>query len=422
MSLDDKLGESPPDADGSRASRLTAQLSVAINLLSESKARSALAVLGVTVAVILVTMMTGLGYGMTQAGGDALTYIDQDLWATAGPIQLAPGTVGGIQNTLVDTHETQRGIEQRPDVQSAEAMAFQSVYVSADREEYDTIVGVGVTGNGSGVGLSNGFSQGDVHYANGSYDGPMTQTVILNNELAAQLNVTTGDTIYLGGTLATARDQEFTVVGINRRFSVFLGAPTAVVHLGELQAVTGTSGADRASMIGIRTTADANPEATAAAIEQDYPDLRVRTQQQQFQAVFENQGAIIASATTLVVVALLTGIGLVGNTLGLVVYQQRREFAAIRALGLRSRTLIGIITAQGLVLSVVGVAIGIAVSIPFADSINQLVESIVGFPNLIKLPLWIFGTGLAVGLGIGVAGATIAGIRLTRINPEVYLD
>lgn len=82
-----------------------------------------------------------------------------------------------------------------------------------------------------------GFLEGSrraIPTSNGTYNGPLTRTVILNNELASQLNVTTGDTIYIGGTLGGARQNEYTVVGVNRRFSVFLGAPTAIVHLGEL--------------------------------------------------------------------------------------------------------------------------------------------------------------------------------------------
>jgi putative ABC transport system permease protein len=389
--------------------------------LRSERARAALAVSGIAVAVVLVTLMTGLGYGMTQAGTDALTYIDQDLWATAGPLQLAPGTVGGIQNSLLDAHETQREIESRPEVASAEAMAFQSVYVSATTDNFTTVVGVGVTGNGSGVKL-NAFERGDRHYANGSYDGPMTNAVILSRRTADRLGVSTGETVYVGGTLASARRNAFTVVGVNQRFATFLGAPTAVLHLSELQTITGRTGSDRASMIGIRVRDGAAPAAVADDIERAHPTLRVRTQQQQFRAVFENQGAILASAATLVILALVVGIGLVANTLGLVVYQQRRELAALRAVGVRTRTLVGVVGAQGLVLSVLGATLGLAATPVAAAGINRIVERLVGFAALIKLPLWVFGVGTAVALAIGLVGASLAGVRLAGTKPGVYLD
>ncbi len=416
----ESLDDLPPE-DGSSLARVSGAIRLGLRQILSAKGRVALAVLGVAIAVVLVSLMTGLGYGMTQAGTDALTYIDQDLWVTAGPLQLAPGSVGGVRNTLLDAHTVQRDIEARSDVASAEALAFQSVYVSADGNEFDTIVGVGTTGNGSGVGLSTTFERGDVHYADGSYDGPMTRAVIVSNGVATQLNVSTGDTIYMGGTLATASEQEFTVVGISRRFSVFLGAPTAVVHLAELQQVTGSTGSDRASMIGVQTEPGVDAMTTSREIEAAHPDLRVRTQQQQFRAVFENQGAILASAITLVALSLLVGAGLVGNTLGLVVYQQRRELAAIRAVGVRRTTLVLSIVVQGVAISVTGVLLGLAATPLLAGSINSVINDIVGFAELIKLPLWVIATGTSMGLCIGVLGAIVAAVRIAGVSPGTYL-
>lgn len=415
------VGNDEPAGD-SRLARVSGIIGLASRQLGQAKLRTILAVLGVAVAVVLVVLMAGLGYGMTQAGTDALTYIDQDLWATAGPLQLAPGTVGGVENTLVNAHERRAEIEEHPDVRNAEAMAFQSVYISSDSDDFRTVVGVGVTGNGTGVGLSGGFERGDTHYANGTYEGPLTRTVILNNELASQLNVTTGDTVNIGGTLGGARQNEYTVVSVNRRFSVFLGAPTAIVHLGELQTMTGSAGSDRASMIGIRVEPGADSAAVASELERQHPDLSVRTQREQFQSVFENQGPILASAITLVSLAIVIGVGLVGNTLGMLVYQQRRELAALRAVGLRLRLLVAVVIVQALVVATIGVTLGVVVAVPAAELINEVVNQIVGFPNLIKLIPSVLAIGAGIGLCIGLLGAALAGWRLTVTNPKEQLS
>jgi putative ABC transport system permease protein len=413
--------DNDPPGD-SQFARIGGILRLATSQLWQAKLRTTLAVIGVAVAVVLVVLMAGLGYGMTQAGTEALTYIDQDLWATAGPLQLAPGTVGGVENTLVDAHERRAEIEEHPNVRNAEALAFQSVYISSDRDDFDTVVGVGVTGNGTGVGLSGDFEKGDTHYANGTYDGPLTQSVVLNNELASQLNVTTGDTVYIGGTLGGARQNEYTVVAVDRRFSVFLGAPTAVVHLSELQTMTGSAGSDRASMIGIRLESGTDPQAVATDLERQHPDLSVRTQQEQFRSVFENQGPVLASAITLVSLAVAIGVGLVGNTLGMVVYQQRRELAALRAVGLRLRLLLAMVILQALVVASIGVTLGVVVAVPAADLINEVVNGIVGFPNLIKLIPSVLAAGVGIGLCIGLLGAALAGWRLTVTNPKEQLS
>lgn len=399
-------------------------LGLASRQLASARGRLLLAVLGVAVAVLLVTLMAGLGYGVTQAGTDALGYIDQDVWASAGPLQLAPGRVGGVENSLVDAHGEAAAIEADPGVETAEALAFQSVYIGVDSEEFDTVVGVGVTGNGSGVGLGGSegvFERSDIHYANGSYDGPMTNAVVLNTALADRLNVSTGDTVHLGGTVLDARQNEFTVVAISGRFSVFLGAPTAVVHLSELQTVAGTSGSDRGSLVGVRLAPDADTDATLQRLRDDHEQLTFRTQRQQFRSVFEDQGAVLASVVTLVVLAVTIGVALVANTLGLVVYQQRAALSALRALGFRARSLVLTVVLQGLVVSVAGVTLGLLTAPVVAGGINNVVKGLVGFANLIKLPATVFVVGAGVGLVIGLVGAAVAGWRVSATNPVANL-
>lgn len=399
-------------------------LGFALRQLTRARSRLLLAVLGVAVAVLLVTLMTGLGYGVTRAGTDALGYIDQDVWASAGPLQLAPGRVGGVENSLLDAHGEASAIEADPGVETAEALAFQSVYIGADSEEFDTVVGVGVTGNGSGVGLGGQtgvFEDEDVHYANGSYDGPTTGAIVLNTALADRLDVSTGDTVHVGGTVLDARQNEFTVVAISRRFSVFLGAPTAVVHLSELQTIAGTSGSDRASLIGVRLSPETPSDETLRRLRAEHEQLTFRTQRQQFRSVFENQGAVLASVVTLVVLAVTVGVALVANTLGLVVYQQRAALSALRALGFRARSLVFTVVLQGVVVSTVGVVLGTLATPVLAGGINGVVEELVGFAELIELPLSVYLVGAGVGLVIGLLGAAVAGWRVSTTNPVTNL-
>jgi putative ABC transport system permease protein len=131
---------------------------------------------------------------------------------------------------------------------------------------------------------------------------------------------------------------------------------------------------------------------------------------------------MLASAATLVILAVVVGIGLVANTLGLVVYQQRQELAALQAIGMRTRTLVGLVSAQGVLLSVLGAGVGLVATPVVATGINRVVARIVGFPNLIKLPVWVFGLGVVLALVIGLLGAGLAGLRLARLQPEVHLD
>lgn len=120
-----------------------------------------------------------------------------------------------------------------------------------------------------------------------------------------------------------ARETQYTVVGISPTFTQFLGAPTVVLPLAELQTLTQTPHQDRAALV----TIDVWDGVAAAAVKQDlqdeYPGYEFRTNEEQLQSVLEEQVVVIAAGVTLVVLAVLTGLALTVNLLLLFVYQQR---------------------------------------------------------------------------------------------------
>lgn len=68
----------------------------------------------------------GLGYGMSTTGDEAIEWIDYELWATGGPVGLAPGGVGDVDNPIGNAHTVSRRLETREDVGAAQPLAFQT--------------------------------------------------------------------------------------------------------------------------------------------------------------------------------------------------------------------------------------------------------------------------------------------------------
>ena len=134
-----------------RVARLLGAVGVGLRGLRYRPGRTTLAVVGVTLAVVLVVMLGGLGYGLTTTGDEAIGWIDRELWASSGPTAFAPGAVGGVENPIEDSHVVAMRMERVEGVSQAQALAFQSVYVSPDGEDFDTVVGVGGTGNGTSL-------------------------------------------------------------------------------------------------------------------------------------------------------------------------------------------------------------------------------------------------------------------------------
>lgn len=391
--------------------------------LRHYRVRTLLAVLGVAVAVLLVVMLGGLGHGMLTTGDEAIAWIDYDLWATSGPVTLAPGGVGSVANPVHDAHRLSRDLETHDSVRDAQPYAFQTVYVSPDDQGFNTIVGVGVGGNASQihVGHGHGFNHSDVHYANGTYVGPMTHAIIVDERTAEQYNLSVGDTLHAGATLAAAREHEFTVVGITRSFQTFLGVPTVTMHLSELQEVSGATGTDRASLIALALEPNAEPAVVQRDLERTYSNLAVRTNDQQVQDIIGGHTTVIAGAVTLVVLAVVVGVLLVVNVLTLLVYQQRKQLAALKASGVSGSTLLGIVTVQGALTGLLGGVVGLAVTPLAVVLLNDAVGQVTGFSKLIKTPWWLLAAGLCLALTMGVLGASLAGWRVARLSPLEHL-
>lgn len=413
---DGPAGE-PPAPSGVPGTRVRAAIGVALVQVRHYRVRSVLSVVGVALAVVLVVSLGGLGYGLTTTGDEAIDYLDHDLWGSSGRVELRPGGVGSVANPIPEAHRTTERFESSERVRDAQALAFQTVYVSDTPDNFSTIAGVGLTGNGSRVVGGGGFSTGDVHYANGSYNGTMTHEIFIDERTAARYDVGVNDTLYIGGTIYQAEQNEFRIVGVTRSFSRFLGVPTVAMHLSELQEVSGTTGSDRASIIGVTLADGYRVTDSQRALEQEYPEFDFRTNDEQVGSIIGQQASVLAGAATLVLLALGAGIALVINTLALVVYHQREALAAMKAVGVRSRTLGPLVGAQGVLFGALGGLVGCALVPPLVSVLNGVIADLTGFTELIKTPLWLFGAGFGLALSMGLLGALVAGWQVLRLEP-----
>jgi putative ABC transport system permease protein len=404
-------------------SKLRPAVGIAVAQLRHRWVRATLGIIGVAVAVLATILLLSLGFSVLDIGSAGFTRIGGDLWVTAGSVTFAPGAVGGIDANILGAHGVAADIERTDGVSDARALSFQSVYVGTEPGEYDTIIGAGITGDGSTFQTTRGqtFQATDTHYANGSYNGPMTNEVLLDKRAADQLGVEVGDTIHVGGTLAAADNNEFTVVGISNDVARYLGTPTVMLHLSELQEVSGTTGTDPAATVLVTVEEDADETAVQSELQEEYSEYEIRTNQEQFESVLRSQSAVLASAFTIVVLAILGGIALVSNVLGLFVYQQREALAALRAVGVSTGLLLRVVVAQGLTIATLGAALGIAVAAPAVRGLNRVVVSVTGL-EFISMPSWTAAVGGGIALALGLVGALVAGLLVARVSPLEHLS
>lgn len=327
--------------------------------------------------------------------------------------------MGGFRNPVTDAHNLSAELSEHDEVSNAVPMSFQMIYVGTepDGSDLQTVIGSGVPGTGSAVSMEegDGFSGGDEHYAGGSYDGPMSHEVIIDPELAEELDVEVGDTVHLGGTTTAARNNEYEVVGISSTMSGFLGTSTATIRLSELQTLTATEYEDRATLLSVTLEEGADAEAVRDDLQTAHPNYTFRTNQEQFVQVLQRQAVVLAGGLSLVLLGVLAGAALSLNLLLSLIYVQRDSFAVIRAVGMSRLSVVGVAVTQALTVALVGCLVGVAMTPIVGAAIEAVALEITGFEGLVRVPVEAYIGGAAVAFGFSLVGAVGGTWRVIRV-------
>ena len=402
--------------------RLGRGLGLAVTAVGRQPRATMLSVVGIAVAVLSLTLLVSVGAGVVETGADRFETADRDLWITAGPLELAGGG-NPVQNPLTDAHTVADEIQQRDSVRTVSPLAIEATYIGTDPEDLTLVTGVGIPNTHNGVTITEGrsFDGSGTHYANGSYDGPMTGEVLLSTGTADRLGVEVGDEIYVGGSQSAAQSQSFEVVGLTPDFTQLLGSPTVVLRLSELQTVAGTAGSDRATFITVTTTEEGSVAELQSELQSEYPAYEVRTNRQQLEAIVGDQAVVISAGIAVVVVAIVGAVALVTNLLALVVAQQRSALAALQVLGLSPTTIRAFAGGQGVLLGLLGGSVGVALT-PIATRLLDLaVRLLTGFSGVTSTPRLVYPAGLLVAVVVGSVAAMVASWNLLRSSPHTSL-
>ncbi|MFA9417739.1 ABC transporter permease [Natrinema sp. HArc-T2] len=401
--------------------RLRAVIGLALAQLRRSPGRTVLTVLAVTLAVLSVTVLASLGAGVIEKSEQGLDNANRDIWISRSPVDPA---ASGAENPIAGSHGVAAELTARDDIASASPIAMYDVYVGSSPSDLERrpAVGVQATHDGFDFQAGRGFDIDDDAAASPPPDDPQRRELVLDPRVADELGVSVGETIYIGTSRHTAANNEFTVVGISGYYSQYLGSPTVTVPLGDLQAVAGTSGTDRATFITADVAADADRDAVAADLSEQYPEYDVRTSDNQVQSMLEERTALLASGATLVGLAILGGIILTANLFALVAHQQREELAALRAIGLSRGLLAGTIGTQGLVIGLLGGVLAVAATPLAVLGLNRFSASVLGFEQLLQTPPDIYAGGFALAFVAGTIVAVVAGWRAGRYARVEHLE
>lgn len=358
------------------------------NLLGE-RTRLTLSVLGVGFAVLLVLIMAGIFVGTTN---QVTTYIDHSrnaVWVSQSGVSQMFRAVSWLPE------RDRQLLLSVPEVGSADPILGQpSDFVHDGRQTpyfvvgYDTATGVG----------------GPWRLAQGRNVGAPGE-VVIDRVLAAKNNIGIGDTVGIV-------DGRFTVVGLSDQtaalgnFNAFIALPDAARLL---------RAGDRVSYFLVQPRPGVTAEQAATAIAGSVPGVDALTSA----AFADNSRDIIISMIgrplkTMIVIATLVGLALIGLTVWTITAEQLTDFGVLRALGVRPIQLCRIVIAQAALVGAAGFLLGAGT----AWVLQFLIGERMGDVTVAITPVMLAAMAVATAL-MTALGSLLPLRRVVRIDPAM---
>jgi putative ABC transport system permease protein len=371
--------------------------------------QTAVSVLGVAIAVALMLVVTATGLGLVQGTtvrGDAVDY-----WVVPESGGASTMVVSTDSAQLGDVHAKSDALNRDDRIEYATPVQISVLKVNAgDGSEY--VLGVGVVGSPKldGVaGLPTGaLSAGDPYYANGSYDGQWTGEAVLSSGTAQRLGVNESANISASGAIAGSGDRQWQVAAVERAAveSGLSGMPVMIVHLSELQAITGAKSGDQANQILVQS----NVEGLKPALDERFASASAVTRSGFTAQKSVDSDLPLAMGLAALLIAVVVGTLFVATTQGLQVEADSEQLATLTAIGFSRRARTLLLVVQALALTIVGGALGIVLAYGTTVITNYAAtRAIAPVPIANFHPLLVaYGLGVSAFIGLLVAPYLLA--------------
>lgn len=232
--------------------------------------------------------------------------------------------------------------------------------------------------------------------------------IIMGKLASEQLKKKVGDTVTLKG-------EKYTITGIFETGNMNIDS-SAVMPLEKLQKMDENEG--KVNLIYVKINNDADVKSIVKSVEKLHPgELTTIASLEEFQKA---NGGISTVETATMAISLLAivigGIGII-NTMIMSVFERTREIGVLKAVGWKSRRILGMILGESIILTFIAGIIGIVLGIVG-------IELIMGFMNT---PLALTFTpilglkALGIAVIVGIVGGIYPAYRASRLAPTEAL-
>ncbi|HIH44203.1 MAG TPA: ABC transporter permease [Candidatus Methanoperedenaceae archaeon] len=384
---------------------------LALREVLERRTGTALAVLAIGIATASLILLGSFSLGLRE--GSAALYDDTvDYWV------LPEG--GSAQDLIVNTEKTMLGSVHRstgdilsiPGVSGATPVLNRVMYASKAGSDPASIFAIGIIpGNFSSAPFQvDALTPGDPYYAGGDFTGE----VIINDVTSGLLGIDSGDYMNLnssGAGIVSGRHFRVVKVISTQEYST---TPVVVLHISELQELTGNRQGDRANYIV------ASGKDVGGQLRSLFPGDTVLGSAGYVAYAFEKDRKLGASGAAAAGVSLVISALFISTVMILSISERQKEIAVMRAMGISRGSVAKMLLFESLILSLLGGFTGILLSFLGRGLIEWGMYSLFGMRGVASMHYLILLFGLSVAVIAGMVSSIVPFIAAERIRlPEV---
>lgn len=370
--------------------------------------RLRLCVVGVTLAVALMIVLTGVAIGL--ASQSTVQSEDVDYWITPEGAEEGSVVLPGEGTSLGSVHQVTTELNADDRIDYASPVLLEPVRLTNEGGDDAVVLVMGVMPatdrTVNGIPLDD-LDQSYDYYNDGGYDGEWSGGFVATDAAIELLEMRPGDTLTARGDGETA--QLSMVARTDATLTSGVGeVPTIVLPLAEAQTLVGYESADQADQILVST----NDPAVQSSIEGIYPNTDVVSRTGLSGAELTTSSLPLAMALSAFLVSVVVGILFVSTMMGLELTANRKALATLDAIGFSSRSRSFLVFSETLVIAILGGAFGTIVGSGSIVVLNRVLVDRIGVAVAQFEPI-LLGYGIAVAAAIGVLAAPYP-IWLTR--------
>lgn len=372
-----------------------------------NKTRTSLAVVGIAVGIMVIVALGLLTSALQSSTQSTLKAGSAEITVTeAGSSNQFESSTGSINVSRVTDIKSINGVKDTAGILTATI----SLNDSTSSDQGFGPGGLTITGI-----ESNKLNLEGITSVNGTIFNDDANEVIIGKPFAENQNKTVGDTM-------TLYNQTFKITGIYETGNIMadMGAFISFNKLQNLTAQNQTSDNDKISNILVKVTDNANVTTVSQAIKDAYPnELSTSTAAEQAERMNSALSVIDSASWAISLLAIfIGGVGVI-NTMIMSVFERTREIGVLKAVGWKSRRILGMILGESIVLTLIAGVVGTVVGI-IAVEVGIMV---LGAGSILH-PVYsidIFIRAFGIALLVGIIGGIYPAYRASKLAPTEAL-